>query len=167
MSSQFVYRLQVLLDRKEEARKEAERYLARKEQELASQIARLESLRRREQELREHRERLRRELLSRPGEDAPLSAREVQARSEYLKQVGLDADQARSDVASQGSVVESGRAAVKEATQRVADARREVEVLSKHRAKQQDRFVRELQAKEDSALDEIGNALYSARRQSL
>ena len=166
MSSQFVYRLQVLLDRKEEARKDAERELARREQELRSQQEKLESLRLREQKLREHRDQLRRELLSNTRESA-VSAREVQTRSEYVKQVGLDIDQARSDVVAQGAVIEQCQGAVREATQRAAEARREVEVLSKHRAKQQERFLRELQAKEDLALDEIGNVLYSTRRHSL
>ena len=167
MSSQFVYRLQVLLDRKEEARKIAERALAANEQELASQLAQLDSLQMKEIKLREHREQLRRDLLTKPVGAAVVSGREVQARSDYLKQVGLDIDQVRSEIATQAAVVERCREAVKQAAQQAEEARREVEVLTKHRARQQERFARELQAKEDQALDEIGNVLYSTRRHSL
>jgi flagellar biosynthesis chaperone FliJ len=163
MASQFTYRLQILLDRKEEAKRDAELSLVRKEQELASQMAELESLRMKELNLRERRDQQRRELLKGSGEQVVVSAIEVKRRSDYVKQLGQAIDQARSDAAKQASLVERCHLAVKEATLRVAEARREVEVLTKHRSRQQDRFVREQQAKEDLALDEIGNVLHSTR----
>jgi hypothetical protein len=53
---------------------------------------------------------------------------------------------------------------VQDAKGRVEEARREAEVLAKHRKKQEERFLREAQAKEDLELDEIGNVLYSTRQ---
>ncbi len=61
-------------------------------------------------------------------------------------------------------MVETCEAALKEAKEHAAEARREVEVLAKHREKQEQRFRRELEAKEEVALDEIGNVLYATRR---
>ena len=167
MAAHFNYRLQVLLELKKEAENNAEQILKEKKQELASQLGKLELLRLRENKLREQRDQLRKEMLSKPGEGVAITAREVQARSEYVKQVGLNIEHEHSDVLAQSLVVEQAQLVVKEAAQHATEARREVEVLAKHRAKQQERFLRELQAKEDLALDEVGNILYSTRRQSL
>lgn len=167
MTPQFTYRLQLLLERKEEAKKEAERELTREEQEHQSQLEVLQSLQCREKELIAKREHLRRELLSKPGEGGTLTAREVQDRSEHVNVVGVQIEEAKGDVLSQALAVEQCELRVKEARKRVAEARREAEVLTKHRTKQQERFLRELQAKEELALDEIGNVLYTTRRRPL
>ncbi len=164
--ARFTYRLQLLLERKEEAKKEAERELTRREQELESQREVLKSLQQREQELIEKRGQLRRELLIKPGDGGELTAQEVVTRSEYVKVVGLQIDEARSDILSQQLVVDEHEAKVREAKVRVDEARREVEVLTKHRAKQEERFLRDLEAKEELALDEIGNVLFTTRRRS-
>jgi len=36
--------------------------------------------------------------------------------------------------------------------------------LTKHRARQEERFLRDLQVKEELALDEVGNVLFTTRR---
>jgi flagellar biosynthesis chaperone FliJ len=166
MGSQFTYRLQVLLDRKEDAKKQAERELARIEQEREAEVAKLRSLELHEKSLRERREQLRRDLFNKPAE-GDLTAIEIMRRSEYLKEVGTQIEEAKANVLTQMGVIEECDIRVKQATQKVAEARREVEVLTKHRSKQEERFVRELQAKEELALDEVGNVLYTIRRQPL
>lgn len=166
MSSQFTYRLQVLLDRKEEAKKEAERELARIEQQREAALAKLQSLQFHERSLREKREQLRRDLFNKPAE-GDLTAIEIMRRSEFLQELGTQIEEAKSNVLTQMAMVEECDIRVKQASQKVADARREVEVLTKHRSRQEERFRRELQAKEDLALDEVGNVLYTTRRQSL
>lgn len=166
MSSQFTYRLQVLLDRKEDAKKQAERELARIEQEREAEIAKLQSLQVQERSLREKREHLRRDLFNKPAE-GDLTAIEIMRRSEYLQELETQIEEAKSNVLTQTTMVEEYDFRVKQAAQKVADARREVEVLTKHRSRQEERFQRELQAKEELALDEVGNVLYTTRRQSL
>lgn len=162
--AQFTYRLQLLLERKEEAQKEAERELTRQEHELEKQMGVLQSLQRREQELVEKRDRLRRELMTKPGEQGALTAHEVRERSEYVKVVGFDIEDARNNILSQRAVIERCELKVQEAKKAVEEAKREVEVLTKHRAKQQERFLKEELEKEDLELDEIGNVLYATRR---
>ena len=162
--AQFTYRLQLLLEQKEEAKKNAERELKRREQELEAQISELERRRRVEQELIEKRKQLRRALMSKPGESGTLTAREVFDRSEYIKVVGLEIEAARAGIVAQEAVVQRCERQVQEARARVEEARREAEVLTKHRKKQEERFLREAQAKEDLELDEIGNVLYSTRQ---
>lgn len=160
----FVYRLQLLLERKEEAQKEAEREVTQREQELQTQLKMLEELKVREQELIARRQQKRRDLLSNPSPAASLSARDVQQRAEYVKAMAFEIERAENDVLAQGTVIETCQAKVDEAKRVAQEARREVEVLTKHRSRQEERFRREEQAKEDLALDEVGNVLYSTRR---
>ena len=165
--AQFTYRLQRLLEQKEEARKEAERELTRQEHELEAQRSALQSLQQRETELVERREHMRRDLLKQPGEGVALAASEVTKRSEDVKVVGLQIEEAKKDVSSQRVVVELCETRVQQAKRRVEEARREVEVLTKHRAKQEERFQRALQVQEELELDEIGNVLHAARRRPI
>ena len=74
-------------------------------------------------------------------------------------------EQARKDVLSQQMVIEERELSVELAKERVKQARREVEILVKHRSKQEERFSREEQVKEELALDEVGNVLYTTRKQ--
>lgn len=162
--TQFVYRLQLLLERKEEAKKESEKQLAEREKELQEQVEILEALQQGEQKLIAQRQQLRRDLLRKSDETESLTAREVQERQDYLKLVGLQIEEARREVLSQRVVVEQYESRVMEARHHVEEARREVEVLTKHRARQEERFLRDLQVKEELALDEVGNVLFTTRR---
>jgi hypothetical protein len=162
--TQFVYRLQLLLERKEEAKKESEKQLAEREKDLQEQVEILEALQQGEQKLIAQRQQLRRDLLRKSDETESLTAREVQERQDYLKLVGLQIEEARREVLSQRVVVEQYESRVMEARHHVEEARREVEVLTKHRARQEERFLRDLQVKEELALDEVGNVLFTTRR---
>lgn len=162
--TQFVYRLQLLLERKEEAKKESEKQLAEREKDLQEQVEILEALQQGEQKLIGQRQQLRRDLLRKSDETESLTARKVQERQEYLKLVGLQIEEARREVLSQRVVVEQYESRVMEARYHVEEARREVEVLTKHRARQEERFLRDLQVKEELALDEVGNVLFTTRR---
>ena len=159
-----MYRLQLLLEQKEEAKKQADRELVRQEEQLQAQVKVLEDLQASEKLLIEKREQLRRERLTKPGERGALSAREVQERSEYIKAVGVQILEANNQVLAQRAVIEECEAKVKQAKESAKEARREVEVLSKHREQQEERFRRDERAKEELALDEIGNVLYTTRR---
>ena len=163
MSANFVYRLQLLLEQKEEAKKEAERELVRRQQELEKQEGILEGLKRREKELIEKRSRRREELLA-PPDGEPLAAHVVQSRSDYIKVLGKDIEDAGKDIQRQQDVIRKCRERVEDGKQKVNESRREVEVLTKHKKKQEERFLREAAAKEELELDEIGNVLYMTRQ---
>jgi flagellar biosynthesis chaperone FliJ len=163
----FIYRLQTLLEQKEEAKKEAERELGLREQELTRQRAILEGLRRKVKELTEKRQNLQRQLMVKSDEMAALTANDVQLRIEFIKVVGLQIEEALSDAASQRTMVEECESRVEEGKQLVREANREVEVLQKHRSKQEDRFLKEQEKAEELALDEIGNVLYTTRRSAI
>lgn len=163
--SGFVYRLRLLLEHKEAAKKEAERELANEEEQLREQLKVAESLRIQESELRHKREQARQNLLIAPQGEQPLSAIEVQRRSGYVRELGQQIEQARKDALSQQMVIEERELSVELAKERLKQARREVEILVKHRSKQEERFAREEQAKEELELDEVGNVLHTTRKQ--
>ncbi len=162
----FMYRLQLLLDQKEEAKKQVETELARVEQEREAQLQTLRELERRHREVTDRREQLRRELLMKPAGAISLTAKEAQDRSEYVKFLSVQIEEARKAVLAQKGVVEQCEERVRETRQLVEKARREVEVLTKHRSRQEERFARDLRTQEERALDEIGNVLYTSRRRS-
>lgn len=164
--TRFAYRLARLLEQKEEANKEAERAVTQAEQELEGQRLRLEELKHREVELSRSRDEMRLQLLTPVAEAGSISGREVALRTENLKAMGLQVEEAKNDVFSQRLVIEQGEQRVAEAKHHAEDTRREVEVLTKHRAKQEQRFLREQAAQEELALDEVGNVLFTTRRQS-
>jgi len=164
--AQFVYRLRLLLEQKEESKKEAERELARRQKELEAQRERLEVLQRCEQELVEKRDWLRRELLNKSEDQEALTAHEVRERAEFVKVMGVQIEDAKNDVLVQRTVIETCEVKVQQAKSLVEEAKREVEILTKHRAKQEERFMREERAKEELELDEIGNVLFTTRRRT-
>ncbi len=164
--AQFVYRLRLLLEQKEEAKKAAERELAQRQKELEAQQEHLVVLRRREQELVAKRDRLRRELLNNSGQQDPLTAYEVRERAEFVKVMGVQIEEAKNAVLMQRTVVETCDMRVQKAKSGVEETKREVEILTKHRAKQEERFMREERAKEELELDEIGNVLFTTRRRT-
>jgi flagellar biosynthesis chaperone FliJ len=164
--AQFTYRLQLLLEQKQEARNNAERELKTAEQEHETQLQTVRTLERRQQEITERREQLRRELLTKPVGAPPLTAREAQDRAEYVRVLAGQIEEAKQAVLAQRDVVDRCKLRVQEANIRLEAARREVEVLTKHRARQEERFVREARTQEENALDEIGNVLYTTRRRS-
>ncbi|HEX3821579.1 MAG TPA: hypothetical protein VHW45_14690 [Candidatus Sulfotelmatobacter sp.] len=163
----FTYRLQTLLDQKEQLKKQAARELVALEEELRKQTARMQTLQQAVQELTEKRRQMRRDLLSNPAQGAALNAQMVQERAEYAKVVGFQIEDAQADVVTQRGVIEQCESDVQQGKRRAQEANREVEILQKHRAKQEERFRRELQEKEDLMLDEIGNVLYTNRSRSL
>ena len=166
MTTTFTYRLQLLLEQKEKARQEAEREQTRQEQERERQRGILRSFEQRESELIQQRDHWRRELLNQAGDGGSLTGQEAHDRYEFVKAIGLDIRTARNDILTQQQVIEQCEARVQQAKARVQETRREEEILIKHRAKQEERFLREQRAKEELELDEIGNALYTTRRRT-
>jgi hypothetical protein len=160
----FQYRLALLLDRKEEARKEADAEAARRDRQLEEERARLAALERRERDLTQERERLRRELLAAPSNGEPLTAADALTRAEYIRAMAADIEAARNDVFSQRIAVEEQEHRVEQGRELAQAAKREVEVLTKHRSRQEQRYMRDLAAREELELDETGNVLYTTRR---
>ncbi len=81
----FTYRLQTLLDQKEELKKQAERELVGLEAELKKQTERMQTLQDTVQALTEKHRQMRRDLFSKPDPSGALNAHKVQERMEYAE----------------------------------------------------------------------------------
>ena len=165
--SAFIYRLQLLLDQREELKEAAARQLLDEEAELEKQHEKMRQLQRLLQDLMEKRKQMRRELLRKPEGSGVVNAMKVQERTAYIDAVSAQIEDVQSDIVSQRTVIEECGGRVRRAKNRVEESNREVEVLRKHRAKQEEHFHRELDEKEERTLDEIGNVLYTTRRRSI
>src|SRR5579862_3060307 len=117
----FTYRLQLLLEQKEEIKKDAERNLLQAEKVLEEQVERLHALQQTVKDLIGRRQQMQRELLAKPA-DGALNARTVQERIEYSKAVGMQIEDAQSEVNSQHIRVEQCETDVRESRKRVQEA---------------------------------------------
>jgi flagellar export protein FliJ len=154
VSSVFQYRLQPLLDQKIERKEQAERTLAERKAELESERARLEELHGKEQALVARKEQARRAAFD--GQFAFLQ--------DYLRGLSQDIEEAKDAVFAQRYPVEVAEEKLEEARRDLAERTREVEVLKKHRERSEIRWRREAERKEELENEEIGAAMYQARR---
>jgi flagellar export protein FliJ len=162
--SAFRFRLQPLLDRKNELKEEAEKALLARQKELAAEQERLEAARRHEQDLIEKKQRLRREIMVNQG--GVISGDEVRRRVEFIRFVGQEVDTAKEGVYAQQLVVAEAETRLKAARRHLVECTRDVDVLVKYRERQEARFLRDLERKEALELDEIGNVMFTNRRRA-
>ncbi|MCX6627863.1 MAG: hypothetical protein NTW28_09570 [Candidatus Solibacter sp.] len=157
----FQYRLQPLLDRKLERKQEAERELALRRQELREAEHRLSQLREEQGAAEDRRAERRRTVLTGAsgGEDIRRRVDDVALLSRRIESI-------KDEIMSQRLQVEESQEKVDQAVAGLAAATRELEILNKHRAKSERRFVAEVDRKEAIEQDEIASTLYEARRRS-
>ncbi len=161
----FKYRLQPLLDQKEERKKDAAEKLAESRRQLAAEQQRLEELKLQVEQLKQKREALRGAMLTgAPG--SLLTGAEVRQRVDHVHTVGGELESAKDAVFSQGIAIEEAEDRVNEAQQHLVDASREVDILTKHRDKSERRFLREIEIKEELEQDETGTTMFLNRRRS-
>lgn len=158
--AKFQFRLQILLDQKQENKKQAEEELAKQETELASEQTALADLRRHEETLVQELKLARHELAyisSTTGENLSTYFARIESLNERI-------DAARDAVFAQELLIDESKERVEQAKTHLMNCSREVETLTKYRDKLEQRFLRQLEQKEDLELDEIGNMLYVSRR---
>jgi flagellar export protein FliJ len=159
----FKYRLDPLLQQKTQVKQQAEQSLTERVRELTEEEKRLAEVQLQEAEVRGLQERAKNELLH-IGSGKQLTGDEIRQRLNYLRGVDQDVDSAKGEVFSQKQVVDESQAKLIQARQFLADCAREVEVLEKHRGKQEVRHKNELERKESHELDEAGTHLFISKR---
>jgi flagellar biosynthesis chaperone FliJ len=156
----FRFRLQILLDQKLEAKKQAEEDLAERQAELASEQAALADLQRRAENLAQKHQDARQELAhmnSTCGQD-------LLNYSAHVDSLGEDVELARDAVFAHELFLDDFEDRVEGARAQLAERSREAEILTKYRDKLERRFQRQVEQKDDLEQDEIGNMLYLSRR---
>ena len=158
--SEFVFRLQALLDRRIEARRQAEEELAAREKALVAEKKTMQEL---ETAARAAEERYRRKRaersMSRKNRGVPFLSQD-----RALAGLKLDAQDAQSAVLSQQIFVDQALDGVRAAHAALSARKQEEDVLEKFREKAQARFVREESYREELEQDEIGSVMYLSRQ---
>jgi flagellar biosynthesis chaperone FliJ len=156
----FVFRLQALLDRRIDLRKEAEDEQKARENELSAETRTLQEL---EQAVETAVALYRRRRAERSKSGMSLGV-PILIQNDALIGLEMDVQEARSAVLSQQILVDQARERVNEAKGTLASRRLDEEVLEKYRQKAKTRFEKEESYKEELEQDEIGNVIYLGRR---
>ena len=161
----FVYKLQPVLDQRIE-KEDAAREL------LAAAQRTLDEARRREKKLETERDRIAAHLADARAHflDVPAGG-QIQAsvlieRRERIDSLDDQRRNAEAAVMSQRMHVLDCEDEVEKSRQHLTDCTREGKVMEKHREKQQLKFVRDQEAREEALQEEIGNSLYAQQRQN-
>lgn len=156
------YRLETLLGLREKKKEEAERHLGEclaalkvEQDRLAEMEAELDRMiAKREAKKREYAEKQMR------GE---LSAQGAIAANVFIERLKEQEEAQRNAIEGQHSVVSQKQQDVDGAREDLARATQDMKALEKHKEKWQDQVKKEIQQKEDEALDDIAQSLYNRR----
>lgn len=159
----FKYRLDPLLNQKNQVKQDAEQSLAARSRELTEEEKRLAEVKQHEAELLSLKEKAKMALLN-PGGGKEITGEEIRRRLDHLRGVDHDVDTARGEVFAQKQAVDESQEKLIQARQFLAECAREVEVLEKHRDKAEARYVQQVERKEANELDEIGAHLFISKR---
>jgi len=158
--SGFQFRLQTLLDQRNETKRQAEEVLAAREKELAAERRTLKDL---EEDVLHAEELYQRKRSERLVKDIRGGAT-FGKRSDFLQGLKMDVQAAQSGVLSQRVFVDQASEAVNQARAVAEERRRDVDVLEKYRQKAEKRFLQEEAYREELEQDEIGNVMHISRR---
>lgn len=158
----FRYRLEVLLDQKTKRKEKAQENLAAQRNQLQDALDNLNRLRGAKEETEASRRDHRARLLS--GASGGLDVRQ---RADFVKALDADVIEAKRKVLLQQITVTDCEEQVETARKQFEECVREVEILTKHRAKAEARFRREQEQAEEREQDEIGSVLHAARKRLL
>ena len=156
----FVFRLQALLDKRIDLRKQAEDELKARERELLAEKTTLQEL---EKAVEAAVALYRRRRVERSKSGMSLGV-PILIQNDSLTGLEMDVQEARSAVLSQQILVDQALEVVNEANAVLASRRLDEEVLEKYREKAETRFEQEESYKEELEQDEIGSVIFLGRR---
>jgi flagellar export protein FliJ len=153
----FKYRLQPLLDLKTDQKSQLQASVAQCQRELAAEQEELAKLQRAENQLEEKLLEARRDMF---GGVAGATGLAIQQYRDYLRGVAADLETARNSTFSQQLRVSEFEAKLAEAKRQLTECLREIDVLTKHRDRLQQRFLKAAEIKEAAVQDEIGANMF-------
>ncbi len=159
----FKYRLQPLLDLKIDQKSQLQTSVAQCQKELAAEQEELAGLRRIESQLEEKLLEARRAMF---GSSVGSTGLAIQQYRDYLSGLATDLETARNSTFSQQLRVSEFEAKLAEARRQLTECLREIDVLTKHRDRLQQRFLKAAEIKEAAVQDEIGTTMF-VRREAL
>jgi flagellar export protein FliJ len=159
----FKYRLQPLLDLKNDQKSQLQTSVVQCQKELAAEQEELAALQRIESQREEKLREARRAMF---GGSVGSTGLAIQQYRDYLSGLATDLETARNSTFSQQLRVSEFEAKLAEAKRQLAECLREIDVLTKHRDRLQQRFLKAAELKEAAVQDEIGTTMF-VRREAL
>jgi flagellar export protein FliJ len=159
----FKYRLQPLLDLKNDQKSQLQTSVVQCQKELAAEEEELAALQRIESQREEKLREARRAMF---GGSVGSTGLAIQQYRDYLSGLATDLETARNSTFSQQLRVSEFEAKLAEAKRQLAECLREIDVLTKHRDRLQQRFLKAAELKEAAVQDEIGTTMF-VRREAL
>lgn len=157
------YRLQALLEIREQSKKEAEEAFASANQTLAAEKQRLLDEQARLKEMTEDRY-ARREEYARKLATGEMKVTDQSNAYRYLERLKEREAQQQLVIDGQQEQVREAEKAVRKRQEELVEAARDLEALVKHRDKWLAEVRKERMMKEEDALDEIGQTIFQQRR---
>jgi flagellar biosynthesis chaperone FliJ len=154
----FRYRLQTLLDRKVQAREEAQHALAAAQQDLRKEVDDLESCRREQEACAERLRQVRADWLATAS--GVSSGEAMRLRRVHIQRLEEECREAASETRAQELSVAEAEDRLAATRETLALRSRDVEVLEKHRARLERRFVDNAARKEALEQEEIATIVF-------
>lgn len=160
--AQFQYRLQPVLDVRKRAHEEAERVVATHRLALRQASDLLAEIRDSTGRLESDRSAIRAGMLS--GDE--VTGLEIRRRVDDISILTRRIEDAKDEMLAQRIAIEECEERLAEAEGKASELSRAVEVLTKHREKQERKFLFAEERREANELDEIASTMYEARRRA-
>ena len=156
----FRFRLQTLLEMRQRETKQAEELVTARKNELAQAEEEMRSLERKASEWDETIRRTRREFAN----STVASGDVLREHRDHIRSLEFQREAAKEAVVAFRSPLQQAQQRVLEAEAKLAECRKQEEILVKFREKQEQKFLRGEELREDLESDELGTMMYLGRK---
>lgn len=157
------YRLQVLLIIKERAKKAAEIALAKALKQLAEEEKKLKELEEEKKRIEERIAKERREMHEKIAGGGAL-IKDPQVRQNFLRKLGEDLEEMERKIEEQKEAIRQAKIRVQRCRQDYIIAAQELNVMEKHKELWLKKLKKELTAKEDKLMNELGQVVHQMNK---
>jgi hypothetical protein len=162
MAKKQQYRLQVLYELREKAKKESEEFYAEAKKKTAEEEKKHQEMQQTLEDMIAHREAKKVEY-SESLRSGGINIQAVQANDRHIDRLKKEEEAYAVEIDQQFEKVEIARAEEEEAMQSMLKATQDYKALEKHKEKWVDQVKKEIQAKEEDAAEDVAQAQYFAR----
>ena len=153
------YRLQVLLEMRQRAEKEAQDKLQEEKKRLSAEKKKLQDLKDQKQQMIEARL-ARRDELTQKMRSGQMAVKKVQEEYRYLDRMAQEITAMDDVIYRQGEVVRGQEAEVQRALEMLVEKSKELKAIEKHKEKWQKEVKAERQRIEEDRMEEVGQNIF-------
>ena len=157
------YRLQIILDKREKAKADAEKLLAEAQQAVIAEQKKEEACLQEVQKAKKRKEDEKAEL-NRKTMEGKLSVEKIKMGKEFLKSLDFEIKKAEEKLEQQRLRVQEAKDFVEKRRAELVEATKEYQAIEKHKEKFLEQAKKEMEAKEQEEQEEIGNVLFLQRK---